>query len=150
MIIGNKRFFDFAHELGERHGYGNISRGQFVSEAKRASGLHGKKLKRLGDYFHQWLLWNRRPQAHAERLLSHTYESGSGAAGVRAIESAATSSVAEGGKRTLPSSSTASSLARARIWRMPSSRGRSGSSPSTSQASRASETDSVGGASAIT
>ena len=35
-------------ELGERHGYGNISRGQFISEAKQASGLHGKKLKRLG------------------------------------------------------------------------------------------------------
>ena len=62
MIIGNKRFFDFAHELGERHGYANISRGQFVSEAKQASGLHGKKLKRLGSYFHQWLLWDKRPQ----------------------------------------------------------------------------------------
>ncbi len=62
MIIGNKRFFNFAHELGERHGDANISRGQFVSEAKQASGLHGKKLKRLGSYFHQWLLWDKRPQ----------------------------------------------------------------------------------------
>ena len=60
-IVGNERFFDFARDLSDRHGGGNISRGQFVSEAKRASGLHGRRLKRLGDYFRQWLLWDRRP-----------------------------------------------------------------------------------------
>ena len=47
-IIGNERFFDFAQGLGDRHGDGTINRGQFVSEAKQASGLHGKRLKRLG------------------------------------------------------------------------------------------------------
>ncbi|MCB0874760.1 MAG: M1 family metallopeptidase [Solirubrobacterales bacterium] len=60
-IIGNKRFFAFAHDLNDRHGYGNISRGEFVGEAKRASGLHGGKLKRLGRYLRQWLLWQKRP-----------------------------------------------------------------------------------------
>ena len=55
------RFFDFARDLNDRHGGGNISRGQFVSEAKRASGFRGRKLQRLGDYFRQWLLWDRRP-----------------------------------------------------------------------------------------
>ena len=60
-IIGNKRFFRFAHDLNERHGHGNITRGQFINEAKDASGLHGKKLRRLGKYFHQWLLWTKRP-----------------------------------------------------------------------------------------
>ncbi len=60
-IIGNKRFFKFANELNDRHGYGNINRGQFINEAKRASGLGGKKADRLGDYLHQWLLWTKRP-----------------------------------------------------------------------------------------
>ena len=41
-IIGSDRFFDFARDLDDRHGGGNISRGQFVSEAKRASGFHGQ------------------------------------------------------------------------------------------------------------
>lgn len=61
QIIGNKRFFEFAHDLNERHAYGNINRGQFIAEAKDASGLHGKTLKRLGKYFRQWLLWEKRP-----------------------------------------------------------------------------------------
>ena len=60
-IIGSDRFFDFARDLNDRHGGGNISRGQFVSEAKRASGFHGRRLQRLGDYVRQWLLWDRRP-----------------------------------------------------------------------------------------
>lgn len=60
-IIGDKRFFKFARRLGDRHGYGNITRGQFISEAKHASGLHGKKLNRLGSYFRQWLLGTKRP-----------------------------------------------------------------------------------------
>ncbi len=61
MIIGGKRFFAFARHLNDRHGYGNVNRGQFVREAKRASGLHGRKLRRLGDYLRQWLLWEKRP-----------------------------------------------------------------------------------------
>ena len=36
-----RTFFDFARDLGDKHGGGNISRGQFVSEAKQASGLKG-------------------------------------------------------------------------------------------------------------
>jgi aminopeptidase N len=60
-IIGNKRFYGFAHDLNEWHGHGTITRGRFVDEAKDASGLHGGKLKRLGRYLHQWLLWEKRP-----------------------------------------------------------------------------------------
>ena len=62
QIIGNDRFFEFAKKLVGKHEYGTISRKQFVSEAKQASGLHGKKLKRLGSYFHQWLLGDKRPK----------------------------------------------------------------------------------------
>ncbi|MFN8112655.1 MAG: M1 family metallopeptidase [Solirubrobacterales bacterium] len=60
-IIGTKRFYAFSHDLTDRHLYGNISRGQFIGEAKDASGFHGKKLKRLGEYLRQWLLWEKRP-----------------------------------------------------------------------------------------
>ncbi len=60
-IIGNNRFFGLAEDLNGRHAYGTITRGQFVKEAKEASGLRGKKLKRLERYFHQWLLWDERP-----------------------------------------------------------------------------------------
>ena len=61
-IIGSERFFDLARDLNDRHGYGNISRGQFVNEAKQASGLRGRNLGRLGDYLRQWLLWEKRPR----------------------------------------------------------------------------------------
>lgn len=61
QIIGSDRFFEFAKGLTGGHAYGNISRKQFVAEGKRASGLHGKKLKRLGSYFRQWLLGTKRP-----------------------------------------------------------------------------------------
>ncbi len=60
-IIGNERFFAFARDLNERHGHGNITRGQFINEAEDASGLRGRKLERLGKYFRQWLLWTKRP-----------------------------------------------------------------------------------------
>lgn len=60
-IVGNKRFYALAHDLNDRHGYGNITREQFVTEAKAASGLRGRKLKRLGRYLRQWLLWEKRP-----------------------------------------------------------------------------------------
>ena len=60
-IIGNERFFALAQGLADRHGYGTIDRGRFVNEVKQASGLHGKRLKRLGDYLRQWLLREKRP-----------------------------------------------------------------------------------------
>ena len=61
-IVGNQRFYAFARHLGDRYGYGNIGRRQFVREAKQASGLRGRKLKRLGSYLRQWLLWEKRPR----------------------------------------------------------------------------------------
>ncbi|HET6830316.1 MAG TPA: M1 family metallopeptidase [Solirubrobacterales bacterium] len=61
MIVGTDRFLELARTLAERHGGGTISRGQFVAEAKRVSGLHGRKLRRLGTYLRQWLLWRKRP-----------------------------------------------------------------------------------------
>jgi aminopeptidase N len=61
MILGNDRFHTLARDLGERYGGGNIDRRGFVAAAKRASGFRGRKLRRLGDYAHQWLLWERRP-----------------------------------------------------------------------------------------
>lgn len=61
-IVGNKTFFKFAKRLGTEHGGGTISRQQFVRDAKDGSGLHGRKLQRLGTYFRQWLLWDKRPK----------------------------------------------------------------------------------------
>jgi aminopeptidase N len=61
-IVGNKTFYKFAKRLGAEHGGGTISRRQFVRDAKRASELNGRKLRRLGRYFHQWLLWEKRPK----------------------------------------------------------------------------------------
>ena len=61
-IVGNKTFYKFAKRLGAEHGGGTISRRQFVGDAKRASELNGRKLRRLGRYFHQWLLWEKRPK----------------------------------------------------------------------------------------
>lgn len=61
-IVGNKKFFRFAKQLGAKHGGGTINRRQFVRDAKQASKLKGGKLKRLERYFHQWLLWDKRPQ----------------------------------------------------------------------------------------
>jgi aminopeptidase N len=61
-IIGNQRFNGFARGLGEHHGYGNINRRQFIREAKQGSGLRGERLRRLGTYLRQWLLWEKRPQ----------------------------------------------------------------------------------------
>ena len=80
-IVGNERFFALAQGLADRHGYGTINRGQFVNEVKQASGLHGKRLKRLGDYLRQWLLREKRPhltpadfQAGGERPPIHRGE----------------------------------------------------------------------------
>lgn len=61
QIVGNKRFFAFARGLGERHAYSTINRGQFIGEAKRASGLGKAGKRRLGRYFRQWLLREDKP-----------------------------------------------------------------------------------------
>jgi aminopeptidase N len=61
MIVGDRRFRELAIDLGGRYGHGNIDRPGFVAAAKRASGFHGGRLRRLGDYVRQWLLWERRP-----------------------------------------------------------------------------------------
>jgi aminopeptidase N len=61
MIVGDRRFHELALDLGERFGHGNIDRPGFVAAAKRASGFHGGRLRRLGAYVRQWLLWERRP-----------------------------------------------------------------------------------------
>lgn len=60
-IVGNKRFFDFARELAERHAYATIGRGRFIKEARAASGLKGRQAKRLVAYFRQWLLREGKP-----------------------------------------------------------------------------------------
>ena len=54
-IVGNRRFFTFARDLIADHSYSTIGERQFVRTAKRASDLRGRKLKRLGAYFRQWL-----------------------------------------------------------------------------------------------
>jgi len=61
-IIGGRRFFDFARELNATHGYGDIDRQSFISEARQASGFHAAGRKRLGRYLRQWLRWEKRPR----------------------------------------------------------------------------------------
>lgn len=61
MIVGPRRFHRLALDLAARYGHGNIDRPRFVAAAKRASGFHDGKLRRLGAYLRQWLLWERRP-----------------------------------------------------------------------------------------
>lgn len=60
-IVGNKTFFAFATGTIADHAYADISTREFVREAKRASDLRGKRLKRLGRYFDQWLYGKTRP-----------------------------------------------------------------------------------------
>lgn len=55
-------FFEFARELVERFGYGNVSREEFVGLALEMSGLEGDELVLLGDYFDEWLLADDQPQ----------------------------------------------------------------------------------------
>lgn len=62
MILGNDRFRALARDLADRYAGGNIDRPGFLAATKRASGLRGRKLRRLGDYVRQWLLWERRPR----------------------------------------------------------------------------------------
>jgi aminopeptidase N len=61
QIVGNRRFFDFARQLTAEHAYGTISRGAFIRKARAASGLRGRESRRLGAYFRQWLLWEKKP-----------------------------------------------------------------------------------------
>jgi aminopeptidase N len=61
QIIGGPRFADFTRGIAASRRFGDIRRGQFVAEAEQASGFHGAKLRRLGRYLRQWLLWEKRP-----------------------------------------------------------------------------------------
>lgn len=61
-IVGNKRFFRFAKALVAGHAYGTITERGFVREAKRSSGLPGKRRARLGRYFRQWLHRQGKPR----------------------------------------------------------------------------------------
>jgi aminopeptidase N len=61
-IVGNKTFYDFTRKMTSKFGGKNLSRSGFVKLAKRSSGLHGNKLKKLDDYFQQWLLWDHKPK----------------------------------------------------------------------------------------
>lgn len=54
-IVGNRHFFGFARKVIAKHEYSTISERQFLRAARKTSGLHGRKLKRLKAYFHQWL-----------------------------------------------------------------------------------------------
>ena len=60
-IIGGSRFAGLIRGITTTRRFGDIRRGQFVTEAKQASGFHGAKLRRLGRYLRQWLLWEKRP-----------------------------------------------------------------------------------------
>jgi aminopeptidase N len=60
-IIGGSRFADLTRGIAAGRRFGDIRRGQFVAAARQASGFHGAKLRRLGRYLRQWLLWEKRP-----------------------------------------------------------------------------------------
>jgi len=60
-IVGNRTFYAFAKRTIARHEYDDIDAAGFIREAKRASDLRGKRLKRLGRYFDQWLYGRSRP-----------------------------------------------------------------------------------------
>jgi len=61
QIVGDERFFDFARELVDEFGYGNISLNEFVDLAKDMSGLEGAQLQLLDDYFQEWLFLEAQP-----------------------------------------------------------------------------------------
>jgi aminopeptidase N len=61
QIVGDERFFDFARELVDEFGYGNISLNEFVDLAKDFSGLEGAQLQLLDDYFQEWLFLEAQP-----------------------------------------------------------------------------------------
>jgi aminopeptidase N len=62
QILGDdEAFFEFARELLDRFGYGNISLDEFVEVALEMSGRSGDELKLLDDYFDQWLFLEGQP-----------------------------------------------------------------------------------------
>jgi len=62
QILGDdEAFFEFARELLDRFGYGNISLDEFVGVALEMSGRNGKERKLLADYFDQWLFLEGQP-----------------------------------------------------------------------------------------
>jgi aminopeptidase N len=54
-IVGNERFFRFTRRVMADHAYSTIGERQVLQAAKDASRFHGKRRKRLGRYFRQWL-----------------------------------------------------------------------------------------------
>jgi aminopeptidase N len=62
QILGDDdAFFEFARELLDRFGYGNISLDEFVDVALEMSERSGDELTLLDDYFDQWLYLEGRP-----------------------------------------------------------------------------------------
>ena len=62
QILGDdEAFFEFARELLDRFGYGNVSLEEFVDLALEMSGRSGDELKLLDDYFDQWLFLEGQP-----------------------------------------------------------------------------------------
>jgi aminopeptidase N len=61
QIVGDAVFFDFAAELQDRYGYGNVTTAQVIALAKELSGLGGAQLELLDDYFQQWLYGSVKP-----------------------------------------------------------------------------------------
>ncbi len=62
QILGDdEAFFEFARELLDRFGYGNVSLDEFVDLALEMSGRSGDELELLADYFDQWLFLEGQP-----------------------------------------------------------------------------------------
>ena len=61
QIVGDDRFFAFAGELLDRHGYGNITTEEFITLAKKVSGLRGSDRGLIRRFFEQWLYGTERP-----------------------------------------------------------------------------------------
>ena len=60
-IVGDAKFFGLARKIVDKYAYSNISTKQFIAEAKKASGLKGAKLRKLDQYFQQWLYGETKP-----------------------------------------------------------------------------------------
>ena len=60
-IVGDRHFFEFAAELQRRYEYTDVSTAEIIATAKSQSGLAGAELKRLGEYFDQWLYGTVKP-----------------------------------------------------------------------------------------
>lgn len=61
-IVGPRRFRALGRELTEEFAYGSIDERRFVDAAVGASGLRGRRVRRLRAYFDQWLHAAERPR----------------------------------------------------------------------------------------